>query len=183
LRYQGELYRLPNEPSRSPLTDLSHPGIQRVVEVASRKGVALEIKLLARSAHTPEEAAAAVDAELAQMVRSLVFVAPRPFGRLAPIVCLVSGRQQADPAALAAAAGEVAVRHATDREAHELTGYPIGGIPPFGHGRDVRVLMDQDLGRHQWVWAAAGADAALFQVAPGTLRMLSNAIVAPLVQA
>ena len=145
--------------------------------------MALEIKLLAGSGHTPEEAAAAVDAELDQMVKSLVFVAPRPLGRLVPIVCLVSGRQQADPVALAAVAGEVAVRHATDREAQDLIGYPIGGIPPFGHGRDVRVLMDQDLGRHQWVWAAAGAEAALFQVSPGTLRMLSNATVAPLVQA
>jgi prolyl-tRNA editing enzyme YbaK/EbsC (Cys-tRNA(Pro) deacylase) len=145
--------------------------------------VALEIRLLADSARTLESTAAAVDAELGQMVKSQVFVAPRPHGRLVPIVCLVSGRQQADPAALAAVTGEVAVRHATERETRGLTGYPIGGIPPFGHGRDVRVLMDQGLGLHQWVWAVAGACSAVFQVSPSTLRMLSSAIVAPLVQA
>ncbi len=144
--------------------------------------MALEIKQLAGSVRTPEETAAAVDAELGQIVKSLVFVAPRPLGRLAPILCLLSGRQQADPAVVAAAAGEVAVRHATEREARDLTGYSPGGIPPFGHGRDVRILMDQDLGRQPWVWAAAGVDSAVFRMSPRTLRMLSNAIVAPLAQ-
>ena len=161
------------------MTDLSHPAIQRVIEVASRKGVALDIRLLPESTCTAEEAAAAVDAELGQIVKSLVFVVPRPDGRLAPIVCLVSGRNQVDLNLLAAVTGEVAIRPATLREARELTGYPDGGTPPFGHGRDVRILMDQDLAQYEWVWAAAGVDTAIFRVAPRTLRMLSNAIVAP----
>ena len=49
---------------------------------------------------------------------------------------------------------------------------------PFGHGHDVRIVMDQDLCRYQSVWAAAGTDSAFFQIAPRTLRMLSNAVVA-----
>ncbi len=161
------------------MNDLSHPAIQRVVEVASRKGVALDIRVVPGRTRTAEEAAAAVDAELGQIVKSLVFVAPRTEGRLAPIVCLVSGPNQVDRALLAAVTGEVAIRQATAREARELTGYPIGGIPPFGHGRDVRILMDQDLCAYQWVWATAGTESALFRVAPKTLRMLSNAVVAP----
>ena len=161
------------------MTDLSHPSIQRVIEVASRKGVALDIRLMPETTHTAEEAAAVVDAELGQIVKSIVFVAPRPEGRLLPIVCLVSGRNQVDLALLAAVTGEVAIRQATAREVRDLTGYSIGGIPPFGHARDVRILMDQDLAQYQWIWAAAGTDTAVFRVAPGTLRMLSNAIVAP----
>jgi hypothetical protein len=39
--------------------------------------------------------------------------------------------------------------------------------------------MDQDLCQYEWVWAAAGTDSAVFRVAPRTLRMLSNAVVAP----
>jgi len=38
--------------------------------------------------------------------------------------------------------------------------------------------MDQDLCRYESVWAAAGTDSAFFQIAPRTLRMLSNAVVA-----
>jgi prolyl-tRNA editing enzyme YbaK/EbsC (Cys-tRNA(Pro) deacylase) len=161
------------------MSDLSHPAIKRVVEVASRKGMALDIRLMPESTHTAEEAAAVVDAEIGQIVKSIVFVAPRPEGRLLPIVVLVSGRNKVDLALLAAVTGEVSLRTATAREVRELTGYSIGGIPPFGHGKDVRVLMDQDLAQYQWIWAAAGTDTAVFKVAPGTLRMLSNAIVVP----
>ncbi|MGD0018639.1 MAG: YbaK/EbsC family protein [Candidatus Limnocylindrales bacterium] len=134
-------------------------------------------------ARTAEETAVAVHAELGQIVNSIVLVAPRPEGRLIPIVFLVSGRNQVDLGLLAAVTGESSVRRATARETTELTGYSAGGIPPFGHGRDVRVVMDQDLCQYQSVWAAAGTDAAVFQIAPRTLRMLCNAVVAPLAQA
>jgi len=76
--------------------------------------------------------------------------------------------------------GEPDVRRATAREAHELTGYSIGGIPPFGHPSSVRVVMDPDLGRFEVVWAAAGTATAVFPVPPATLRLLANATVAPI---
>ncbi len=161
------------------MIDPLQPVIQKVVEVASRKGVALDIRPMPRSAHTAEEAAAALDAELGQMVKALVFVAPRPEGRPVPIVCLVSARNQVDLALLAAVTGEVALRAASAGEVRELTGYSIDAIAPFGHGREVRILMDQDLCAYQWIWAAAGTDSAIIRVTPRTLRMLSNAVVAP----
>ena len=68
------------------------------------------------------------------------------------------------------------VRRATAREANELTGFAIGGIPPIGHrAARSRVIMDPDLGRYATVWAAAGLPTAVFAVPPATLRMLSNA--------
>jgi prolyl-tRNA editing enzyme YbaK/EbsC (Cys-tRNA(Pro) deacylase) len=145
--------------------------------------VALDIRIMPQSAHTAEEAAAAVRAELGQIAEAIVLVAPRPEGRLMPIVCMVSGRNQIDLRLVAAVTGEVTVRQAAAREARDLTGYSIGGIPPFGHGHDVRIVMDQDLCRYQSVWAAAGTDSAFFQIAPRTLRMLSNAIVASVTKA
>lgn len=161
------------------VTGIPDPGIERVVEAASRKGVTLDIRRISASARTAEDVAIAVEAEVGQIVTAIVFVAARPEGRLAPIVCLVSGRNQVDLVSLAAVAGEGAVRAATDGEARELTGYSIGAIPPFGYDSDVDILMDQDLSAYEWVWAAAGTDSTVFQVAPQTLRMLSNAVVAP----
>src|ERR1035437_8803538 len=101
------------------MTDLSHPAPQRVVEVASRKGVALDIRILPGSIRTAAEAALALDAELGQIVKSVVFVAARPEGRLAPVVCLISGRNQVDLRLLAAVTGEVAFRVASAREARD----------------------------------------------------------------
>ena len=153
---------------------------QRVIDAASRKGVTLDVHTFTESTHTAEDAAAAVGAALGQIVKSLVFVAPRTDGGLEPILCLVSGPNRVDVARLAAVTGEPDVRRATAVEARDLTGYTIGGIPPVGFSRTLRVVMDPDLGRFQVVWAAAGTATAVFPVAPATLRMLSNAHVAPI---
>jgi prolyl-tRNA editing enzyme YbaK/EbsC (Cys-tRNA(Pro) deacylase) len=161
---------------------IDNAAIQRVLDAAARKGVTLEIRAFDESTHTAAEAAAAVGAELAQIVKSLVFVAPDDDGNLEPILCLVAGHNRVDVARLAAVTGERDVRRATAREANELTGFTIGGIPPIGHSRPVRVIMDPDLGRFTTVWAAAGSPTAVFPVPPATLRTLANATVAPITE-
>ena len=160
----------------------SHPAVRRVVDAAARKGIDLEISTFAESTHTAEEAAAALGAELGQIVKSLVFVVPGGAGELEPVLCLVSGVNRVDMARLAAVTAEPAIRRATAREANDLTGFTIGGIPPIGHSRPLRVIMDPDLGRYETVWAAAGLPTAVFPVPPATLRMLSNAEVTPLAE-
>ena len=159
----------------------THPAIQRVLDAAARKGVTLEVTVFDASTHTAAEAAAAVGAGLGQIVKSLVFVVPTESGP-EPLLCLVSGPNRVDIARLAAVTGEGEIRRATAREAHDLTGFSIGGIPPIGHLRPVRVIMDPDLGRYPVVWAAAGLPTAVFPVPPGTLRVLANATVAPIAE-
>jgi len=159
----------------------THPAIQRVLDAAARKGVTLEVTVFDASTHTAAEAAAAVGAGLGQIVKSLVFVVPTESGP-EPLLCLVSGPNRVDIARLAAVTGEAEIRRATAREAHDLTGFSIGGIPPIGHLRPVRVIMDPDLGRYPVVWAAAGLPTAVFPVPPGTLRVLANATVAPIAE-
>jgi prolyl-tRNA editing enzyme YbaK/EbsC (Cys-tRNA(Pro) deacylase) len=161
---------------------IDHVGIQRVRDAAARKGVSLEIRVFDESTHTAADAAATVDAELGQIVKSLVFVAPAEDGTLEPVICLVSGPNRVDVARLAAVTGDRDIRRATAREAQELTGFVIGGIPPFGHIRPVRTIMDPDLGRFPIVWAAAGTSTAVFPVPPATLRILANATVAPITE-
>ena len=161
---------------------IDNVGIQRVLDAAARKGVTLDVTVFDQSTHTAQEAAVAVGAELGQIVKSLVFVAPGDDGELEPILCLVAGHNRVDLARLAAVSGERDVRRATAREVYELTGFSIGGIPPIGHPRPVRVIMDPDLGRFPVVWAAAGTPTAVFPVPPATLRTIANATVAPITE-
>ena len=156
--------------------------MRRVVAAAQRKGITLDVIAFDESTHTAVEAAAAVGGELGQIVKSLVFVAPTAAGGLEPIVCLVSGPNRVDLARLAAVTGEPDIRRATAREANDLTGFVIGGIPPIGFERPVRVVMDPDLGRYPTVWAAAGLSTAVFEVPPASLRSLANATVAPITE-
>lgn len=158
---------------------INHPAVRRVLEAAERKGVALDIRVFDESTHTAQEAARAVGAELGQIVKSLVFVATSDDGAAEPVICLVSGPNRVDLPRLAAVLGRRDVRRTSASEANELTGFVIGGIPPIGHARRVRVVMDPDLGLYPVVWAAAGLPTAVFPVAPSTLRMLADATVAP----
>ena len=157
--------------------------MQRVADAAARKGVTLDFRLMRASTLTDEELAATLGVELGQIVKCLVCVAPRPGGRVIPVVCLVSSRNRLDLDLLAAVTGEMGIRETTAQEARALFGYPVRGVPPFGHGHDVRTVMDQSLGRYEWLWAAAGADSAILRIAPRALAMLSGALVAPVAQA
>jgi len=160
---------------------LDHPAVRRVLDAAARKGVTIEIHTFDESTHTAQEAAAAVGAELGQIVKSLVFVADGDEGP-EPIIALVAGTNRVDLGRLAAVLSERDIRRASAREANDLTGFTIGGIPPIGFDRPVRVVMDPDLGRFQVVWAAAGLPNAVFPVPPATLRTLANATVAPIAE-
>ncbi len=163
-------------------TALEHPAIQRVLDVAARKGVTLEVTAFPETTHTAADAARVVGAEIGQIVKSLVFVLAGDDGELEPVVCLVSGSDRVDLERLAAVVGRRDVRRATAREANDLTGFTIGGIPPFGHERRTRVIMDPALTSYETVWAAAGLPTAVFPVAPGILRMLADAHVAPIAE-
>jgi prolyl-tRNA editing enzyme YbaK/EbsC (Cys-tRNA(Pro) deacylase) len=161
--------------------DHGDPRIQHLLVVAAQKGVTLDIRPLRSPMLTPpiEEVASEVGCDVGQVVNSRVCVAPRPGGLLKPIVCMTVGDSEIALELLAAVAGEVETRVATVREARDLLTCSPGLAPAFGHGRNVSVVMDRDLGGYQWVWAPTGLAFAILRISPRTLRMLSNATVAP----
>jgi prolyl-tRNA editing enzyme YbaK/EbsC (Cys-tRNA(Pro) deacylase) len=160
----------------------THPSIERVREAAAQKGVTIDVTVFDESTHTAQEAAAALGAELGQIVKSLVFAVPGESG-LEPLLCLVSGPNRVDVARLAEVTGVADIRRATAREARDMTGYSIGGIPPIGHPGPVRAIMDPDLRRYPVVWAAAGLPTAVFPLPPATLQVLANATIASIAEA
>jgi Cys-tRNA(Pro) deacylase len=161
----------------------AHPAQQRVRDAAAKRGVSIEIVTFDESTHTAQEAAAAIGVELGQIVKSLVFVAPEDLARedagLEAIVALVRGTDRVDIARLASVTGKTRMRRANADEAAAATGYTIGGIPPFGHRQRLTVVMDPSLDAYPEVWAAAGTANAVFGIAPATLALLSDALVAP----
>jgi prolyl-tRNA editing enzyme YbaK/EbsC (Cys-tRNA(Pro) deacylase) len=150
-----------------------HPNVDRVAAAAARAGLEIEVRRYPEGARTAADAAAAIGCEVAQIVKSLVFVADE-----APILALVSGANLADTDALARELGAGEVRRATGREAREATTFAIGGVPPFGHDAPLRVVVDRDLTKHEVVWAAAGLPDAVFPIAPDDLVRASGGRVA-----
>ena len=148
-------------------------GVDRFVAAAKAAGVAARVRRFPLGTRTAPDAARAVGCEVGQIVKSLVFVADGT-----PFIALTSGANRADPKRLAEAVGANAVRRATPDEAREATGFAIGGTPPFGHRGPLRVLMDEDLGRYDVLWAAAGAPDAVFPITPKDLLAATGAEVA-----
>ena len=146
--------------------------IDRFVAAATGLGVELRVTRYPSGTRTARDAAAAVGCELAQIVKSLVFVAD---GRV--VVALMSGADRVDTDLLADAAGAADARQARAEEVADATGFTIGGVPPFGHARSLETFLDRRLLDFDEVWAAAGTPDACFPIAPGELARLAAASV------
>ena len=86
-----------------------------------------------------------------------------------PYLLLVSGANRVNEKGVAAHLGEKLKRPDADA-VRALTGYAIGGIPPFGHATPLATYMDRDLLQYDVIWAAAGTPKAVFRTEPAALR-------------
>jgi len=154
-----------------------HPNVARVVETARAAGLEIEVERFPAGTRTAADAARAVGCDVAQIVKSLVFMADGD-----AVIALVSGANRVDTGKLADAVRATDVRRATGDEAREASGVAIGGVPPFGHARPVGVVIDRDLLAYERVWAAAGLPDAVFPIAPEALVSISRATAADLAE-
>jgi prolyl-tRNA editing enzyme YbaK/EbsC (Cys-tRNA(Pro) deacylase) len=147
--------------------------LDRFLEAAAMKGLRPDVHRFPEGTKTAEDAARAIGCDVAQIVKSLVFMAD---GR--PVLALTSGRNRVDAGRLALLLDATEVRRATPEEAREATGFAVGGTPPFGHASRVRALLDEDLLAHREVWAAAGTPDSVFPLTPAELMRASGAVAA-----
>ena len=152
-----------------------HRNVTRVVEAGRRIGVDVEPRNFAGGAKTAADAAASIGVQLGQIVKSLVFAVD---GEI--VMAYVSGANQLDEAKLAAAAGGSTCTRVDADVVRSVTGYPIGGVPPFGLATALRIFIDPDLLQYDEVWAAAGTWHDVFAIAPPTLVRASNGTVVEL---
>ncbi len=144
---------------------------ERVEAAAVQLGLPpLAVREFPEGTRTAEDAARAVGCDVAQIVKSLVFMADGE-----PVLAYISGAHRLDTAKLARAAGATEVRRATAEEAREATGYAIGGTPPFGHTAELRLFLDETLKSHQQVWCAAGTPTTVFPIEPEALLKATGA--------
>jgi prolyl-tRNA editing enzyme YbaK/EbsC (Cys-tRNA(Pro) deacylase) len=115
-------------------------------------------------------AAEALRTPVATIVKSLLFLAADE-----PVLVLAAGDRRVSPPLLALHLGVSAVRLARPKEVLDITGYPVGGVPPVAHEQPLRTAMDRYLLGHDVVYAAAGAANAVFGIPPRELLTLAGA--------
>ncbi|MEM8903896.1 MAG: YbaK/EbsC family protein [Actinomycetota bacterium] len=154
-----------------------HPNVGRVTEAAKALDLDIEVVEYPDGTRTAPDAAAAVGCDVAQIVKSLVFLLDG-----APCLALVAGDRRLDPDRLTDALGGSDVARADADAVRSATGFPIGGVPPFAHATEMAVALDRSLLAHEAVWAAAGTPRHVFRVAPAALFDAVGGTVADLGQ-
>lgn len=149
----------------------------KVQDEARRLALEVTVREMPASTRTAEEAAAACGVTVGQIVKSLVFLGAQT-GK--PYLLLVSGTNRVNETGVAVHLGE-GVTRPDGRSVREMTGFAIGGIPPFGHDTPLATFMDEDLLQYDVVWAAAGTPKAVFSADPKKLRDAVQATVISLV--
>jgi len=155
--------------------DQVHANVARVVAAAAGLGLHISPRRFPEGTKTAADAAAAIGVDVGQIVKSLVFAVD---GEV--VLAYVSGANQLDEKKLAAAAGGVKCARVDADVVRAATGFPIGGVPPFGHTRRLRVFIDPDLLRFDEVWAAAGTWHDVFGIDPRRLVEASEGAVVDL---
>jgi Cys-tRNA(Pro) deacylase len=152
-----------------------HPNVVRVVSAAKERGLDIVTKRFPEGTKTAADAAAAIGVTVGQIVKSLVFGVD---GEI--VMALVSGSNQLDEKKLALAAGGTKCARVDADAVREATGYPIGGVPPFGHSTQLRVFVDPELLQYDEVWAAAGTWNDNFGAAPSDIVRVAGGVVTDL---
>ena len=152
-----------------------HPNVTRVLNAARERGLELQTRTFPNGTKTAQDAANAIGVEVGQIVKSLIFAVDGDV-----VLAYVSGSNQLDEKKLAAAAGGLKCARVDADTVYRVTGFPIGGVPPFGHATALPVFIDPDLLQHDEVWAAAGTWHDVFAIAPDDLVTASGGHVTDL---
>jgi prolyl-tRNA editing enzyme YbaK/EbsC (Cys-tRNA(Pro) deacylase) len=143
--------------------------VERVSSFLRESGVEARIQEFPDGTASAQDAADAVGCDLAQIVKSLVFVCDER-----PVVALVPGDRRGDPDKVARAVEAASARVAKAQEVEEATGFPPGAVAPFPLPKIAAVLMDRTLYRHEVVWAGAGSHKHVLGMSPAELGRLAR---------
>ncbi len=120
-------------------------------------------------ASTVNEAAEELGCSKRQIIKSIVLVAEDE-----AVIAIVDGTSSVDLKRVERLLGK-SVRIAGREEVLNLTGFPVGGVPPIGH--ECRVFVDERVLENNRVYGGGGDERRLILIPPSEI-MRDGAIVA-----
>jgi prolyl-tRNA editing enzyme YbaK/EbsC (Cys-tRNA(Pro) deacylase) len=150
-----------------------NPSVLKVQKALQFLGFDCTIIEFQESTRTSADAAARVDCQIGQIVKSLIF---RGQASGKPVLVLTSGANRVDENRISQYAGEF-IGRADAEFVRATTGFVIGGVPPVGHDQPLETYLDEDLLQYTKIWAAAGTPNAVFELTPVALEKMTGAKV------
>lgn len=156
--------------STSPEPDLLTPAdLQAYMD---ERGIAAA--LIANVGETPTvvAAAAALGVNTEEILKTLIF-----YCRGEPYAVITHGTAPVPDRALADhfGVGKRQIKLARPRQVLALTGYPVGGVPPFGHRQSLPILLDRSVLDHAVVFGGGGDDRTMLRITPAELQRVTSA--------
>jgi len=145
--------------------------MSQLEEYCQKIGFELEVEEFKRPTHTAAEAAEALKCDINQIGKSLLF---NNLTTGKPLLIIMAGGSRVNEAKVKAIKGWE-IEKMEPEDVVKITGFPVGGVAPFGHKKKIQVLIDQDLYNFQYIWVAAGKVNAVFKIRVGKLAQLAEA--------
>ena len=146
------------------------PSVQKVQDAIKGLGFSIDVVELEAATRTSADAAQAVGCNVEQIAKSLVFQ-----GKIShrPILVIASGSNRVNEKRIAEMISE-SIGKADADFVRQHTGFAIGGVPPVGHLEKLEIFIDEDLLKHEEIWAAAGSPHAVFRLTPSDLLKMTG---------
>ncbi len=139
-------------------------GVKEVKSYINKNGINAEIIMFeAEQAKTSASAAEHLGCEVAQIAKSIVLKAENP------ILVIISGDVRVDLKKLSEVIEEKA-KLASPEYVLEEVGFIIGGVPPMGFDKPVRILMDKSVERFAEVFSSGGSRESILRISVDELK-------------
>lgn len=134
----------------------------------SENNIKTEHIVFEHTCHTVTDAAKAVGTTGDSFIKSVVFI-----GDNRVIVGIVLGNHRASSSRLKKHLGIGELDVATPEQVLEKTGYPVGGVPPFGYNAEF--FIDPKVLEKDFIYGGGGSSRALTKVSPKEIIRVTNA--------
>lgn len=149
--------------------------LKRVRAYLQSAGLDVDIIEMAADTKTAAMAAAAVNCDIDQIAKSIIFLGHNSGDA---ILFLTAGGNRVMPDQAEKLVNEPLGKADADL-IRAQTGFAIGGVSPVGHLNPIKTYMDRRLLEFPHIWAAAGTPFHMFQIEPNLLARQINATLAP----
>ena len=139
-------------------------GVKEVKSYMEENSINGEIIMFkAEQAKTSASAAEHLGCEVAQIAKSIVLKAKNP------ILVILSGDMRVDLKKISKVIGQKA-KLASPEYVSEEVGFIIGGVPPMGFDRPVRILIDESIERFSEVFSSGGSRDSILKIDVNELK-------------
>ena len=146
-------------------------GVEEVKSYIEENSINGEIIMFkAEQAKTSASAAEHLGCEVAQIAKSIVLKAENP------ILVILSGDMRVDLKKLSEVLGQKA-KLASPEYVSEEVGFIIGGVPPMGFDRPVRILIDKSIERFSEVFSSGGSRDSILIIDVNELKNIVKGVL------